>query len=221
MFSMEARQQRRGQVDGTMSSPLAGVGVRVVALLAFAVLAFVLWAAPSAQAGTFRVSQCNTADGPTPSPRAIQSSLWGGNVAYTNCNGTGGNTTVGSSNQLMVGDSYADYYLDLPATMPNTTLAGFWMSFNTQPSTGHPSYFNMFTGGARVVTGASGGFSVSGAYYTSPAGARNIHMSMRCQSGGNCQFPAAGIYDMRGLTMNLQEFVALPRSPARGRRDPR
>ncbi len=152
MFSMEARQQRRGQVDGTVMSPLAGVRLRVLALLAFAVVAFAMWAAPSAQAGTFKVSQCNAYGG---GARAIQTSLWYAEVSTTHCNGTGGYSVIGSPNHLMGGDTYSRYRLSLPSSMPNTTIADFSGSWFPQPNSTHTAYFWLYAGGTRVATATS------------------------------------------------------------------
>ena len=184
-----------------------GVG-RLVTALALAVLVAAALAAP-ARAGTFRVSQCNTAgDGP-PVPRAFQADLWWVDAGWrsVDCGRAGGMVRVHTPNFRLPENGSVSTFLTVPPDMPGTSMRTAWLDwrFSPQAPSEDPAYLDVFAGGAIVLGARPGDAALS--RLELPAGSRELRAEVWCSpvnGPGWCRWPGP-LLDVRGVTLELEE----------------
>jgi hypothetical protein len=163
-----------------------------------------------ARAGSFRVSQCATADAGALSPRGYQASLWSVSNGWpaVSCGSAGGAIRIGTPNWRLRHNDDTTTRFALPGSMPATTLRAAWLdwSFPHQATSVNPAYLVLTSAGARQFHAAAG-TSGAGERRTLPDGARGAEFVVWCSpvnGPGWCNWPAH-LLELRGLTFELEE----------------
>jgi hypothetical protein len=199
-----------------VTRPLA-VARRLAPALAIAALAAAVLAAP-ARAGTFRVSQCHTADGASAS-RGYQGDLWWVEAGWSwmECGAASDMIRIGTANLRLAEYGHVSAYVTLPARMPATSMRTAWLDwrFNPQGPSTNSSWLELWASGAVLLIEPPGFGGQTRREL--PAGTRTLEAKVWCSpvNGiGWCNWPGP-LLDIRGLTLELEESGA-PSATASG-----
>ncbi len=197
------------------------------ALAALAALTGAAGLAAPAQAGTFQVSQCNKIGDGLMVPAGFQASVWSqsGQVAtYSEgCDGTGRALDSFHPNRRLYADEHANRHLNLPSSMPNTTISGMNLAFTAYQRSGssvNPPFFIVSTGATTLFSRDQGVGTHSDSGTTKiglPAGTRGLNFNEWCSpvnGPGYCHWDLFS-NSIKGLTLTLEENV-LPSANASG-----
>lgn len=193
----------------------------VAAALAAAALGLAVPAA--ADAGTFRVSQCNAVDHSGLAARGMQSGLWSviGGWAASTCGAPGGGLAFVTPDHRLLSGTSLVAFLSVPASMPATTLRAAWLDWRSVPQTWstNNSWFMVTAEGVRLIYEPSGGGTRPGAseWHALPGGARSLGFHTWCSTYGGegwCNWPSH-LLELRGVTVELEDPAA-PEASAGG-----
>jgi hypothetical protein len=188
---------------------------RALAVLGGLALA-VLWtlvAAPAAQAGTFRISQCAAWDGTAWMPRAMQAPLWRttGGWIDSSCGASGGRMAFVTPNYRLPNDGLARMYLTLLDTAAHTSIDGLWLDWTAtaQAPSGDPAYASVWAGETllRQIDAGDGTRPDAADRVRTPAGTRGVYLQLWCSprdGPGWCNWSSPGLV-VRGLSLDLEE----------------
>lgn len=185
--------------------------VRRAVLTAVAGLAGV--AAP-ADAGSFKVSQCNDVEVQGWLPGGFHSSVWGGwggDSYIRDCGGNGDALKVWYPNRRLATGAHASYGIHVPASMPGTSIAKVQVAYEAfQTSAGEAAFRAVAGGSLLFARDLTGGPAVgNGDLYSTPAGSRNVEFSTLCSPANqqsHCWWNQ-DTYHLKGVTLRLEESV--------------
>jgi hypothetical protein len=180
--------------------------------LGAAVVAAGALAAPAA-AGTFAVSQCQSAFGE--GPAAVQADLWSvtGAGTLSTCGApVGGALSFFAPDHRLAIYGSARAVFALPPSMPHAALRAAWLDWRSLPSVG-PAFASVYAGGAVLAAGPSGGVgSPPGAAqpFVVPAGSRSLELATWCapvNGAAWCDW-SGPLLELRALTADVEDDVA-------------
>ena len=191
-------------------APRAALLAPRAALLAAAVSVTV--AAP-AEAGTFRVSQCNAVAGGGLSPRTFQAGLWRVDNGWptADCGTGGGAVRIGTGHWRLPEHGITVANLILPAALPRTSARAAWLDwrFNPQTPSTNPAFLIASASGARIFEARAGeGTAPGGAtFHHLPTGSRGLELTIYCSTANGPGWCNWGHFlaDIRGVTLELDE----------------